>query len=360
MADLSQADLDYYNKVVQQPEDFNINDLRRAYYIGVLGGEITPGGPLSTFEQYIYDQIITPGNPLHDSIQSAAPPGPVGPQGAVGPEGPIGPVGPGIVIKGTVATYAALPPGLGTSNAGDAYIVTADNKIYIWDGSAYPANGNGMAAVVGPAGPVGPQGTQGNPGAQGIPGAVGPAGPAGPIGPAGSGIINAPGTWPATFPSSPHSHTTTDISNSTPVGRAVLTAVDQQTARAAIGAGTGNGTSNLALGPASTQAAAGNHTHAASNISFAPTTSNPANDVQTAIANLGAGGGGTGAGNVRVVKYASGQYPAFPVSKPAGVDLYVMKGPVFPTTVNIAGGLPLYLGDGPTQIMTDFEYRALT
>lgn len=62
----------------------------------------------------------------------------------------------------------------------------------------------------------------------------------------------------------------------------------------------------------------------------------------------------SGASNVRIIKYASGAYPALPGTKPTGVDLYIFKGPVQPT------GLPSYIGDGPTQIMADYEYRALS
>ena len=50
----------------------------------------------------------------------------------------------------------------------------------------------------------------------------------------------------------------TKISDSTAVGRSVLTAASQAAARTAIGAGTGNGTSNLTIGTTATTAAAGN------------------------------------------------------------------------------------------------------
>ncbi|GIE46193.1 hypothetical protein [Actinoplanes lobatus] len=55
-----------------------------------------------------------------------------------------------------------------------------------------------------------------------------------------------------------HTHTATEISDSTATGRSVLTAADAAAARTAIGAGT----SNLALGATGSTAAAGNHTHA--------------------------------------------------------------------------------------------------
>jgi hypothetical protein len=53
----------------------------------------------------------------------------------------------------------------------------------------------------------------------------------------------------------PHTHTATDISDSTATGRSVLTATDATAARTAIGAGT----SNLALGTSSTTAKAGDY-----------------------------------------------------------------------------------------------------
>ncbi|NKG21121.1 hypothetical protein [Paeniglutamicibacter terrestris] len=57
-----------------------------------------------------------------------------------------------------------------------------------------------------------------------------------------------------------HSHTASQISDSTTVGRAVVVATDAAAARSAIGAGTGNGTSNLAIGTTGSTAKAGNYT----------------------------------------------------------------------------------------------------
>jgi hypothetical protein len=76
-----------------------------------------------------------------------------------------------------------------------------------------------------------------------------------------------------------HTHTATNISDSTATGRSVLTAVDAAAARTAIGAGT----SSLAIGTTGTTAAAGNdsrlsdartptaHTHTASQVSDSTT-----------------------------------------------------------------------------------------
>lgn len=62
---------------------------------------------------------------------------------------------------------------------------------------------------------------------------------------------------------STHAHPASDISNSTSVGRSVLTAADAAAARTAIGAGT----SNLAIGTTASTAKAGNYAPAAADIS---------------------------------------------------------------------------------------------
>lgn len=136
--------------------------------------------------------------------------GPTGPQGDPGPAGPAGTDGKdgaGIQIAGQVATYSALPTTLTSADAGKAYVVTADGKLYIWSGTAFPANGSGQS-FVGPAGPAntltigtvttGAAGTsasasitgtapnqtlsltipRGDAGTAGANGAIGPAGPA--------------------------------------------------------------------------------------------------------------------------------------------------------------------------------------
>lgn len=48
---------------------------------------------------------------------------------AQGPVGPIGPQGQGINLVGTVATVGNLPA---SSTPGTAYLVTANNHIYVW------------------------------------------------------------------------------------------------------------------------------------------------------------------------------------------------------------------------------------
>jgi hypothetical protein len=67
------------------------------------------------------------------------------------PKGDKGDPGAGIEIAGSVATYGDLPTGLGPTDAGKAYFVAADGDLYIWDGSAFPADGSGTT-FQGPAG----------------------------------------------------------------------------------------------------------------------------------------------------------------------------------------------------------------
>jgi len=49
-----------------------------------------------------------------------------------------------IALSGRVATYSALPTGLGSGDAGKAYLCDADGLVYVWGGSAWPANGAGI------------------------------------------------------------------------------------------------------------------------------------------------------------------------------------------------------------------------
>lgn len=188
-------------------------------------------------------------------IGNTGPTGPTGATGSTGSTGPTGPTGPqgdGLELRGQVDVYADLPStGL---TAGDVWL--AGGKLYRWSGTAWPVESAGTQ-VQGPAGPQGTQGVQGVAGTNGSNGATGATGATGPTGATGAAGTT---TWdgitdkPTTFAPSTHTHTSANISDSTTVGRSVLTAVDAAAARTAISAGT----SSLAIGTTSTTAAAGN------------------------------------------------------------------------------------------------------
>lgn len=59
--------------------------------------------------------------------------------------------GTSITIAGTVATYANLPADLDVGDKGSLYIVAADGLGYVWSGTAWPADGAGVA-IQGPEG----------------------------------------------------------------------------------------------------------------------------------------------------------------------------------------------------------------
>ena len=156
-----------------------------------------------------------------------------------------------------------------------------------------------------------------------------------------------PAEWPSAFPALEHNHTSGQISDATSLGRQLLRASSAQAAREAIGAGTGNGTSDLQLGSTATQAAPGNHVHPATAVTF-----NPAGvsgftgitNVQDAIAKAATLGGSGGSGTVTTldVIYASGAYPAQPGTAPAGVKVRHFYGPTPYSGASWAGVLDLY------------------
>jgi hypothetical protein len=78
--------------------------------------------------------------------------------------------------------------------AGDAYIVTANNNIYIWNGSAWVSAGQ----FVGPTGPTGPTGSTGA--TSTVPGPTGPTGPTGSTGPTSTEPSTVPGPTGPTGP----------------------------------------------------------------------------------------------------------------------------------------------------------------
>lgn len=121
---------------------------------------------------------------------------------------------------------------------------------------------------------------------------------------AAAGIVGAPPTWPTSFPPSTHPHDVGDLRDSgTGLLAAILTFLRADTpalARAAIGAGTGD--SNLVIGTGAGNAAAGNHGHPATAITFAPSGDITATTVQAAILQAAAlGGSATLLGGLAVV-----------------------------------------------------------
>lgn len=131
-------------------------------------------------------------------------PGPLGPTGVTGPTGVAGPTGPtgvtgptgapgaGITYKGVVSTIGSLPPTGNTT--GDAYIVSADNHLYVWNGTTW-TDGGSVSSVIGPTGATGSSGTAGATGPTGPTGAQGNTGVAGNTGPTGpTGASTASGS----------------------------------------------------------------------------------------------------------------------------------------------------------------------
>jgi hypothetical protein len=72
-------------------------------------------------------------------------------QGIQGVQGVPGEAGAGVEIAGHVATYLDLPDDLTLTDAGNGYLVEADGLLYVWSGTAFPANGAGTE-FRGPAG----------------------------------------------------------------------------------------------------------------------------------------------------------------------------------------------------------------
>ena len=66
-------------------------------------------------------------------------------KGPTGYTGYTGPVGASIVIKGTVSTYEYLPSTGNTQN--DAWVVSYDGHIYVWNGSTWNDVGQFIGAT---------------------------------------------------------------------------------------------------------------------------------------------------------------------------------------------------------------------
>jgi hypothetical protein len=111
--------------------------------------------------------------------------------GEVGPTGPTGAQGTSITVKGQVATVGNLPSVSNVVN--DAYIVTANGNLYVWNGSIWinagpivgPTGATGSTGPIGLTGPTGPTSVVAGPtGPAGVQGPTGPQGSLGPTGPA--------------------------------------------------------------------------------------------------------------------------------------------------------------------------------
>ena len=222
--------------------------------------------------------------------------GPTGPQGEQGPQGDqgstgaIGPQGEGLQIGGQVPDYASLP----SSGVADGELWLAGGRLYLRDAGAWPVEADGVYL--------------------------------------GGAAWSAITGKPSVFPPATHSHPAADISDSTTVGRAVLTAADAAAARSAIGAGT----SSLALGSTGSTAAAGNHTHAATGISDSTTVGRAvltAADAAAARTAIGAGTSSLALGSSGSTAAAGDHtHPATGISDSTSVGRAVM------TAANAAAG----------------------
>ena len=188
---------------------------------GVAGAASTVAGPSGA--QGIQGTAGTTGATGAASVV-AGPTGATGPTGAAGTNGTIGVDGvagaagatgaagvngTSVSLKGSVATFGALPAALNA--AGDLYVVLSDGNGYVWSGSTWtnvgpirgPAGADGAQGVIGQTGAAsvvaGPQGIQGTTGATGSTGTIGLTGNTGPAGATGdTGVQGIQGITGAT------------------------------------------------------------------------------------------------------------------------------------------------------------------
>ena len=133
--------------------------------------------------------------------------------------------------------------------------------------------------------------------------------------------------------------TSADIGDASTVGKSVLTATTQAQARSAIGAGTGNGTSNLTIGTTSTTAKAGDYQPSSSNITDATTIGKAllvATDAAAARTAIGAGTSSLAIGTTSSTAKAGNYVPTWSeiTSKPSTFT------PVTATT-SVVGGVKM-------------------
>ncbi|TQM29868.1 hypothetical protein [Nocardia bhagyanarayanae] len=135
----------------------------------------------------------------------------------------MGPRGEGIQIDGQVATYASLPA---TPPEGAQYVVQADGRLYVYHAAAGGWLPNGQGVII-----RGPAGTTEWAGITGKPATFPPT-----IGDTSTTAVagDDPRLTNARTPTS-HTHPANQISDSTALGRSLVTAVDAAAARTAIG-----------------------------------------------------------------------------------------------------------------------------
>jgi hypothetical protein len=190
----------------------------------------------------------------------AGPVGPEGPQGIQGEQGIQGIPGLGIRFKGEVTSFEELPT---DAVQGDLWVIgnrddpSTPAQAYVWDettqtwldagyiqgaqgvqgeqgvpgevGPAGPEGPQGIQGVAGPTGADGPVGAKGDTGPQGVPGADGPAGADGAAGPAGPTAVSVDLENATTLGTDGLVYTASSV-----VGREVLVAADEKTAKETI------------------------------------------------------------------------------------------------------------------------------
>lgn len=128
---------------------------------GIQGIQGEPGnaatvsvGTVTTGQAGSQASVVNAGTANAAVLNFTIPQGLKGDPGDTGPQGPPGEAGAGLVISGSVAAYQDLPSNLTEADAGKAYFVEADGKLYVWSGTAFPAEGEG-SQFVGPQGEAG-------------------------------------------------------------------------------------------------------------------------------------------------------------------------------------------------------------
>jgi hypothetical protein len=154
----------------------------------VVGGDTAAATITGVAPNQVLNLVLPKGDQGGQGVK-----GDTGTQGPAGGQGEQGVPGVSLDIEDTVATYADLPV---SPNNGDAYVVAADGLLYFFDGTSFPADGDGVP-FVGPQGPAGGQGVQGDEGPQGVKGDTGEQGPPGTTD--WSDLTGLPSTFPPTI-----------------------------------------------------------------------------------------------------------------------------------------------------------------